>query len=66
MSETVQNLVNAIKAGNAMETENAFHAAMQEKLAGNMEDMHQRIAQSMFNQPEEVAQEEQVEEPAAE
>jgi hypothetical protein len=51
MSETVQNLVNAIKAGNAIDTENAFHAAMQEKLAGKMEDMHSRISQSMFNQP---------------
>lgn len=59
MSETVQNLVNAIAAGNAIETENAFAAAMQEKLAGKLEDMHQAVAQSMFKQPEpELAEEE--------
>jgi hypothetical protein len=57
MSEAVQNLVNAIKAGDALETEQAFAAAMQEKLASKMEDMHQAVAQSMFNQPE-LAEEE--------
>lgn len=61
MSEAVQNLVNAIKAGSAVETENAFHAAMQEKLAGRMEDMHQSLAQSMFNQMAPAAEQETTE-----
>jgi hypothetical protein len=50
MSETVMNLVNAIRTGDAMETESAFAAAMAEKLSTKIEDMRQSVAQSMFNQ----------------
>jgi len=50
MSETVQNLVHAIRAGDALETENAFVSAMQEKLSAKLDDMRQSVAQSMFAQ----------------
>lgn len=62
MSEAVQNLVHAIAAGDALETEAAFGAAMAEKLTAKMEDMRQVVAQSMFNATQEVA----VEAPATE
>lgn len=52
MSETVKNLINAIAAGNALETEQAFSSAMAEKLAGKLDDMRMGVAQSMFNQQE--------------
>jgi hypothetical protein len=48
MSEAVQNLVHAIAAGDAIETETAFGAAMAEKLSAKMDDMRQAVAQSMF------------------
>lgn len=51
MSESVQNLVNAIISGDAMETEQAFGAAMAEKLGDRLEAMRYSVAQSMFNQP---------------
>lgn len=57
MSETVQNLVSAIRAGDALETEAAFGAAMAEKLGDRLETMRQGIAQSMFSQVAEVATE---------
>jgi hypothetical protein len=50
MSETVQNLVDAIKSGDAMETEQAFGAAMAEKLGDRLEAMRHSVAQSMFTQ----------------
>jgi hypothetical protein len=51
MSETVQNLVQAIKAGDALETENAFNAnAMAEKLSTRLDTMRQDVAQGMFAQ----------------
>jgi hypothetical protein len=53
MSETVQNLVQAIRAGDALETENAFIDAMSEKLSTRLDAMRQSVAQSMFAQPAE-------------
>ena len=50
MSETTQNLIQAMVDGNALETEKAFGAAMAEKLAVKLDDMRTGIAQSMFNQ----------------
>ena len=50
MSETVQNLVQAIKAGDALETENAFANAMAEKLSTRLDTMRQDVAQGMFTQ----------------
>ena len=57
MNETVLNLVNAIRSGNAVDTENAFAAAMAEKLSVKIDDMRQSIASNMFEQPEEVVEE---------
>jgi hypothetical protein len=64
MNETVQNLVNAIAAGDALETQNAFAAAMAEKLSTRLDDMRAEVAQSMFagqETQEEVAEENPVE-----
>ena len=57
MSETVQNLVQAIRAGDALETENAFTLAMQEKLSAKLDDMRQAVAQNMFNIASPVSEE---------
>ena len=61
MNETVQNLVNAIAAGDALETQNAFAAAMAEKLSTRLDDMRAEVAQSMFTQVTEVESEPVVE-----
>lgn len=51
MSESVINLVNAIKSGDALATEQSFADAMAEKIGAKIEDMRATIAQNMFNQP---------------
>lgn len=64
MNETVQNLVNAIAAGDALETQNAFAAAMAEKLSTRLDTMRAEVAQSMFagqETQEEVAEADPVE-----
>lgn len=48
MSETTQNLIQAMVDGNALETENAFGAAMAEKLSVKLDAMRTGVAQSMF------------------
>ncbi len=48
MSETVNNLVNAIKSKDAMGIETAFQAAMAEKISAKLDDMRQDVAQRMF------------------
>ena len=58
MNETVINLVNAIKAGDAIATEQAFADAMAEKLTSKIEDLRQTVAANMFPQPEAVVEEE--------
>jgi hypothetical protein len=50
MSESVQNLVQAIQAGDAFETEQAFANAMAEKLSTRLDGMRQDVAQGMFAQ----------------
>lgn len=52
MSEAVLALVNAIKSGDAVETENAFGAAMAEKLGDKIDAFRQQVAASMFRTPE--------------
>jgi hypothetical protein len=52
MSETTYNLIQAMANGDALETEQAFGAAMAEKLAVKLDDMRTGIAQSMFNTQE--------------
>jgi hypothetical protein len=48
MSETTQNLIQAMVDGNALETEKAFGAAMAEKLSTKLDAMRVGVAQSMF------------------
>ena len=52
MSETTQDLIAAMVAGNAIDTENAFSAAMAEKLSGKLDALRQNVAQNMFKTPE--------------
>lgn len=54
MSVTLE-LIDAISTGDAVATENAFNAAMAEKIAGRLDDMRLNVAQSMFN-PTEAAE----------
>jgi hypothetical protein len=65
MNETVHNLINAIATGDALETEQAFGAAMAEKLSVKLDDMRVNIAQNMFK-PVEMPTENIAEEPTAE
>jgi hypothetical protein len=58
MSETTYNLIQAMANGDALETEQAFGAAMAEKLAVKLDDMRTGIAQNMFNTQEPVAEQE--------
>jgi hypothetical protein len=53
---TTLELINAIASGNAVDTENAFNAAIAEKLAGKLDDMRVSVAKSFFN-PEPSAEE---------
>jgi hypothetical protein len=48
MSETTLNLIQSIANGDAIETEQAFGAAMAEKLAVKLDDMRMSVAQNMF------------------
>jgi hypothetical protein len=50
MTESVKNLINAIVNGNASETEDAFNAAMAEKVSAKLDDMRTQFAQGMFTQ----------------
>ena len=49
MSETTFNLIQAIKSGNALDTEAAFQAAMAEKIGAKLDDMRVSVAKSMFS-----------------
>jgi hypothetical protein len=53
MNQNVQELVNAMMAKDATRTENAFQAAMAEKISAKLDDMRQNMAQSMFRSPTE-------------
>ena len=57
MSENVLNLINAISAGDAVETETAFNAAMAEKISAQLDAMRVDVAKSLFTSQEEVASE---------
>jgi hypothetical protein len=54
----INNLINAIADGNAVETESSFNAAIAEKISARLDDMRATVAQSMFNQPAAVVEEE--------
>jgi len=54
MSESVKNLITAISSGSAIDTENAFNAAMAEKISVKLDDMRQEVATNMFKTAEAV------------
>ena len=45
---TTKNLIDAIAAGDAMEIESSFNAAMAEKISVQLDVMRQNVAQNMF------------------
>lgn len=54
MSESIKNLINAISAGSAIETEEAFNSTMAEKISVKIDDMRQDVAANMFKTAEAV------------
>jgi hypothetical protein len=54
MSDSVKDLIAAIAAGNAVDTEQAFNATMAEKISAKLDDMRVSVAQSMFNAQQET------------
>lgn len=71
MSDTIKNLISAIASGDAATTQDAFNAAMAEKISARLEDMRADVAANMFKTEEpvevtaEVDAEVTIEEPAA-
>ena len=61
MSDTIKNLISAIATGDAATTQDAFNAAMAEKVSARLDDRRAEIASNMFKAEEQVA----IEEPAA-
>jgi hypothetical protein len=57
MSETTHNLIQAMVDGDALKTEQAFGAAMAEKLSTKLDAMRTDIAQNMFNAQQPVVEE---------
>ncbi len=55
MSTTLE-LINAISTGDATATEDAFNAAMAEKISARLDDMRINVAKAMFNPREEQPQ----------
>jgi hypothetical protein len=52
MTATLE-LINAISTGDASATQDAFNAAMAEKISAKLDDMRISVAQKMFNVQEE-------------
>jgi len=50
---TTLELINAISTGDATATQDAFNAAMAEKISAKLDDMRIDVAQRMFNVQEE-------------
>lgn len=57
MKESVENLLQAIAHGDALETEKAFSVAMAEKLAPMLDARRVEVAQSMFASQQETVSE---------
>lgn len=57
MNENTLNLVTAILNKDATDIETSFNAAMAEKIATRLDDMHTAVAQSMFAEAEEITEE---------
>jgi len=45
---SIENLINAIASGSAIETEQAFNSVMAEKISARLDDMRVEVAQNMF------------------
>ena len=58
MNENTLSLIQAIADGDAVGTEQAFAAAMAEKLSAKLDDMRTGIAQNMFVAQQETVSEE--------
>lgn len=56
MSESVKNLINAISAGSAIDTEESFNSAMAEKISVKLDAMRQDVAANMFKPVEETTE----------
>ena len=56
MNENTLNLVSAIINKDATDIESSFNAAMAEKIATRLDDMHNTIAQSMFAEEVELVE----------
>lgn len=56
MSELTRTIVDYAEDGNAVEVRNALYNAIQDKIMGHIESEKQRVAQSMFNKPEESSE----------
>jgi len=52
MSELTRTIVDYAEDGNAVEVRNALYNAIQDKIMDHIESEKQRVAQSMFNKPE--------------
>lgn len=61
MTESVKNLINAISAGDAVETENAFQLAIADKISARLDDMKIEVAKGMFAQQDSAEAEQEVE-----
>ena len=62
---TTLELINAISNGDATATEDAFNAAMAEKISAKLDDMRVNIAHAMFNAQQEEQPEISEEDPEA-
>lgn len=60
---TTLELINAIASGDSTATQNAFNAAMAEKISAKLDDMRIDVAKTMFKQPEEQSSETVTDEP---
>lgn len=60
---TTLELINAIASGDSTATQNAFNAAMAEKISAKLDDMRIDVAKTMFNQPEQHSSETVTDEP---
>lgn len=47
---STRDLVNAIESGDAIAVENAFNAAMAEKISARIDDMRVSVAKNMFSE----------------
>lgn len=61
MSEVTRTIVDYAEDGNAVEVRNALYSAIEAKVMDHLESEKQRMAKSMFNQPEQSSLETETE-----